>query len=737
MRTTMTGIARRGALCCAVAIAMCFAQPAFATRTMVAVLSGSQEVPQNNTQARGAAWLVIDTNANTLQYRIAFSGLMGPETAAHFHGPAAPGVNAGILQPLPLGNPKVGVWNYPEAQELNILRGLVYINIHSTVFPGGEIRGQVVDMAAEINAIQEVPPVPSPNASGIGLFMIDTVANRVEYYITFSGLMGVETAAHIHGFALHGANAGILHPLPLGSPKVGTWNYAEADEAAILEGRTYTNIHSTLFGGGEIRGQNVRVVAPLDGQQEVPPSVPNGHGAGLVAINTNTDQLSYYLRYQNLTGAATNAHIHGFAPPGGTAGVLHNIGIANPAIGTWNYGGANEPQVLAGLTYFNVHTAAFPNGEVRGQINFPFTRKEGACCLPPEPTPCGPQPPDPDCIVTDPVTCALLGGVFLGPNVPCEMEILEPIHTSTQWSHVIRTVSNCGNEQQPGGIEGPVEVDPWYTVASESGNCEDFGNPDSCPIPAGFFGPGSDPFTGTVCFCGEPIGPITLPGYPELVFSNADTIVMRAGDPFDRCTAPSTAEVTVPIELVSLNLVSINPITVTFNGGMNPRLYDVAVEAVSSFGTLTAVKTHCNGGTFDSTLQVCPRFIFTPVDGVGSPVMADFCTGCDPDGIVMVLEDHPWVVDTDPNVVIDTPTLTDFHPGILDTNQQTDCDCNGNGRIDSCEVPGDANGDGAVGFPDLLLVLSNWDTGGPVGDLDCDGIVGFGDLLLVLSNWTR
>jgi hypothetical protein len=52
-------------------------------------------------------------------------------------------------------------------------------------------------------------------------------------------------------------------------------------------------------------------------------------------------------------------------------------------------------------------------------------------------------------------------------------------------------------------------------------------------------------------------------------------------------------------------------------------------------------------------------------------------------------------------------------------------------------VTGDANGDGIVGFPDLLVVLSNWDTGGPVGDLDCDGIVGFGDLLLVLSNWTR
>jgi hypothetical protein len=92
-------------------------------------------------------------------------------------------------------------------------------------------------------------------AAGIGLLALDIATDRLGYDFRFAGLTSAETAAHIHGFAPPGANAGVLLPLLAGSPKLGVWNYPAADEGNILNGLTYVNIHSMMFGGGEIRGQ--------------------------------------------------------------------------------------------------------------------------------------------------------------------------------------------------------------------------------------------------------------------------------------------------------------------------------------------------------------------------------------------------------------------------------------------------------------------------------------------------
>ena len=104
-----------------------------------------------------------------------------------------------------------------------------------------------------LSGAQETPPNASP-ATGSGSFVIDTVANTVDFNIVFVGLIGAETAAHIHEGAT-GNPGGIAFSLPLGSPKIGTWNYSQLDEAAILAGRMYVNIHTFAFGGGELRGQ--------------------------------------------------------------------------------------------------------------------------------------------------------------------------------------------------------------------------------------------------------------------------------------------------------------------------------------------------------------------------------------------------------------------------------------------------------------------------------------------------
>jgi len=107
-------------------------------------IDGSQPVPPTGSSATGVGIVSLNTNTNLLTWNITFSGLSAPETVAHFHGPAAPGANAGVQLGLPLGSPKLGSATITPTQAADVAAGLWYVNIHSSAFPGGEIRGQVL-----------------------------------------------------------------------------------------------------------------------------------------------------------------------------------------------------------------------------------------------------------------------------------------------------------------------------------------------------------------------------------------------------------------------------------------------------------------------------------------------------------------------------------------------------------------------------------------------------------------
>lgn len=96
--------------------------------------------------ATGSATMTLDDVTNLFSWEISWSALLGDLTVAHFHGPAGPGVNAGVevdFLTIAPGNPSVGSTVISAEQATDLLAGLWYINVHSTEFPGGEIRGQV------------------------------------------------------------------------------------------------------------------------------------------------------------------------------------------------------------------------------------------------------------------------------------------------------------------------------------------------------------------------------------------------------------------------------------------------------------------------------------------------------------------------------------------------------------------------------------------------------------------
>jgi hypothetical protein len=334
-----------------------------------AILNPRQEVPPVASNALGAGRFIIDTDANTMTYWISYAGLVGTENNAHIHGYAAGGTNAGVVHQLAAGNPKVGVWNYPEADEASILGGLSYANIHSTFAGGGEMRGQIVPLNALLTPTQENPPTPT-TGSGWATATIDTAANSISWRVFYEGLTGAPTLGHLHGNANYGTNVGVKIGFgALASPIVGSGTYNEADEFAIMSGRWYVNIHTAAHGGGEIRGQLVPRVVPMDAVQEFPVNDKLGSaGVGMVAIDTVANVLGFDVRVVALSSAETAAHIHGFADLGANADVLQALPAGTQKLGTWNYGAANETDVLLGRTYFNVHTENHGGGEIRGQI---------------------------------------------------------------------------------------------------------------------------------------------------------------------------------------------------------------------------------------------------------------------------------------------------------------------------------------------------------------------------------
>jgi hypothetical protein len=111
---------------------------------VTAALKGGDEVPPNTTTGKGAVTATLDTTAKSFSYTVTYSGLTGPATAAHFHGPAAPGKNAPpIITITGLASPIRGSTTLTDAQIADLKAGKWYFNVHTGDHPGGEIRGQL------------------------------------------------------------------------------------------------------------------------------------------------------------------------------------------------------------------------------------------------------------------------------------------------------------------------------------------------------------------------------------------------------------------------------------------------------------------------------------------------------------------------------------------------------------------------------------------------------------------
>lgn len=234
---------------------------------------------------------------------------------------------------------------------------------------------------------QEVPPNAS-TARGTIVGTYNDQTNTISFTIIFSGLSAPTTAAHFHGPAAIGAGAGvtIAHAgFPAGVMS-GTYSatnvLTDAQEAQLMAGLWYSNIHSAALPGGEIRAQIIfgdpAVVSPFrntySGAQEVPPNASTATGTIIGSYNHATNTISFSIIFAGLSAPTTAAHFHAPAPAGVSAGVVIAHAGFPAGVMAGFYSASNvltavqETQLLSGLWYSNIHTIALPGGEIRAQI---------------------------------------------------------------------------------------------------------------------------------------------------------------------------------------------------------------------------------------------------------------------------------------------------------------------------------------------------------------------------------
>ena len=135
----------------------------------------------------------------------------------------------------------------------SIMRTLFFAAVAAAVMAG---TAQATNLGALLDGLSEVPPVNTP---GTGTFtgVLNDVTNVLTFQLNYSNLLGPTTASHIHRAAA-GINGPVVYPLAgAGFPSgfLGQVNINPADLPDLLNQRMYVNIHTSIFPGGEVRGQ--------------------------------------------------------------------------------------------------------------------------------------------------------------------------------------------------------------------------------------------------------------------------------------------------------------------------------------------------------------------------------------------------------------------------------------------------------------------------------------------------
>jgi CHRD domain len=231
-------------------------------------LSGANEVPPADPDGSGSATVRINPLTGDLTWDVIANNI-SPVTVAHIHRGAA-GANGPVV--VNFDGKLVGATTITPTLAAEIVANPAgfYVNIHSTEYAGGAIRGQLastalagVRLAAPLAGSSEVPPTSTgdPDGSGSASVVIDAAGGVISWNISTTNILLPPTLVHIHR-GVAGANGPVVVDFQAQLSGTGTISTALANEILSNPAGFYINVHTSEFPGGAIRGQLAAFASP-------------------------------------------------------------------------------------------------------------------------------------------------------------------------------------------------------------------------------------------------------------------------------------------------------------------------------------------------------------------------------------------------------------------------------------------------------------------------------------------
>ena len=343
-----------------------------------ATLNGANEIPATNSMATATGVVVLDPNSNVMKATIVTADITG--TAAHIH-IGASGVAGPVVFPLAESSPGSGVWTATATLTTDQLAQLTsnsfYFNVHSAAFPDGEIRGQILARLPQSGV-----PVSTSSTDTLTASANPTTTETATNSST-SPASGTSTNTSSGSGTGTASTTGTTSGIPLGSSTTGTGNSGTTGSGTTVNttptstSGIVTNTAATNTGTNnnnsttatQAANRPVFFVNLLSGSLVIPPNASTATATAISVYRPSDKSLTSVIVSTGIT--ATGASLRQ-APASANGPLVASLTEITAGSGIWNTRSTLSDSQVSSLNannlYYEVLSAAYPNGEVRGQI---------------------------------------------------------------------------------------------------------------------------------------------------------------------------------------------------------------------------------------------------------------------------------------------------------------------------------------------------------------------------------